>query len=334
MTSSTSQGRRSKWPPDRRTSAPVKLAGFAAILAVLFGAAALAGGAVDPDRGEPRTRHSDDATASSGGHGDVDTHASAPVADGEAEAAHGDAREAAHPVRGLAVAENGLRLVVEDRELGRGQSTNVGFRIVDERNETVRDFDVEHTKRMHVIVVRRDLGAFAHLHPEQHRDGSWSVRVRLPMAGSYRLFADFTHEGRPATLADDLHVDGRADLRALPAPAASVRSDGGYDVRLDAGRAGPGEEAALRFTIAKNGQTVKTEPYLGAGGHLVALRDGDLAFLHVHPTEPGERAEKAGTHDDPISFAATFPTAGRYRLFLQFEHQGVVRTVAFTREVR
>jgi hypothetical protein len=66
---------------------------------------------------------------------------------------------------------------------------------------------------------------------------------------------------------------------------------------------------------------VQTEPYLGAGGHLVALREGDMAFLHVHPTGDGP------------SFGATFPTEGRYRLFLQFKHDGRVQTVAFTQAV-
>ena len=67
---------------------------------------------------------------------------------------------------------------------------------------------------------------------------------------------------------------------------------------------------------------MKSERYLGAGGHLVALREGDMAFLHVHPTGDGP------------SFAATFPTPGRYRLVLQFRHDGRVRTVAFTQVVR
>jgi hypothetical protein len=109
-------------------------------------------------------------------------------------------------------------------------------------------------------------------------------------------------------------------------------SEGGYDVRLSAGDARPGQEADLRFAITKDGQTVHTEPYLGAGGHLVALREGDLAFLHVHPTEHGE--SKSDEHDDSVGFAATFPTAGRYRLFLQFKHEGRVQTVAFTQEVK
>jgi hypothetical protein len=175
---------------------------------------------------------------------------------------------------------------------------------------------------MHLILARRDLTGFRHLHPAQAADGTWTTRVRLHDAGSYRMFADFSYEDRSETLAADLRVDGSADLRALPEPRSTAVSDGGYDVRLDGEPTGPGEEADLRFTITRDGVPVDTEPYLGAGGHLVALREGDLAFLHVHPTE-----------HDSVRFAATFPTAGRYRLFLQFKHEGRIHTVAFTREV-
>ena len=116
-------------------------------------------------------------------------------------------------------------------------------------------------------------------------------------------------------------MDGVADLRGLPPAEPTAVSDGGYDVRLDTSGAKAGQEAELRFEITRDGETVETEPYLGAGGHLVALREGDLAFLHVHP------------NDDGVSFAATFPAAGRYRLFLQFQHEGRVQIVAFTQEV-
>ena len=272
-----------------------RLAAFAAVLALVFGGAALAGAAIGPQ--------GDDAAATANRH---------------------DQTGGQHPVRGLGVAEHGLRLVVEDPALRAGRTETVRFRIVDDRGRTVRDFDVEHEKRMHLIVVRRDLTGFQHLHPEQQADGAWTTPLRLDDGGSYRLFADFAHDGEAFTLASDLQVDGRADLRALPRPEPVAATAGGYAVRLTAGRVRPGAEARLRFAITKAGATVNTEPYLGAGGHLVALREGDLAFLHVHPTE----------HDDAVGFAATFPTAGRYRLFLQFRHEGRVRTAAFTLEVR
>jgi hypothetical protein len=269
----------------------MKLVGFGASLALVFGGAALAGGAIDPDR-----------------------KASEPAA-----AAHGGGEEemAPHPVRGLAIAENGLRILVDDPDFRRGRTEQLRFRIVDEEGATVRDFDVEHEKRMHLIVARRDLTGFQHLHPAQQADGSWTTPLQLDDPGSYRIFADFARDEEKTTLATDLRVDGPADLQPLPAPSETSVSDGGYDVALSR----DGDE--LAFDIRRDGRPITTEPYLGAGGHLVALREGDLGFLHVHPNDDDTR----------VAFEAEFPTAGRYRLFLQFKHEGRIHTVAFTEVV-
>ena len=281
-------------------NAPTRLAAFAAAVALLSGGAAVAGGAIDPKGAdeEPAPAH--------------DTHAG-----DEAMTPTTNARE----VRGLAVADEGLRVVVDDSELSLGRSERLSFAIVNAHGEPIRDFEVEHERRMHLIVVRRDLTGFQHLHPELGSDGRWTTDVRLDEAGSYRLFADFSRGGEPYTLAADLRVDGEADLRPLPETQPIARTDSGYEVRLESGAAHAGEEADLRFTITRDGQEVRVDPYLGANGHLVALRDGDLAFLHVHP------------QGDDVAFAATFPTPGSYRLFLQFKHEGQVHTAAFTQAV-
>jgi hypothetical protein len=53
------------------------------------------------------------------------------------------------------------------------------------------------------------------------------------------------------------------------------------------------------------------------------LREGDLAFLQVDPVP--------GTGSGPtITFEASVPTPGYYRVFLDFQHQGAVRTAEFT----
>jgi hypothetical protein len=293
---------------------PARLAAFGAGLAVLFAGGGLAGEVIGPD--PPAA-----AAAATSGPGAQDS-----IPEEHTDMSASTSRHAAHDARGLTAAENGLRVVVDQPELRQGRREPLRFRILDEAGQTVRDFDVEHTKRMHLIIARRDLASFQHLHPDQQPDGRWTTEVRLADAGSYRLFVDFSHGQQPLTLATDLRVDGDADLRLLPASATTSVSDGGYDVALNADVADPGQETALRFSITRDGVPVPTEPYLGAGGHLVALRDGDLAFLHVHPTA-------AGPDDDAIGFAATFPSAGRYRLFLQFQHDGRVQTVAFTHEV-
>ena len=289
-------------------NAGARIAAFAATVAVVSGGAAVAGGAIDPkgQESEPAAAHGHEPAATHSG----DSHAKETKMTGTAT----------DDVRGLGVASDGQRLIVETPELRRGRDDRVAYRIVDARGETVRDFDVEHTKRMHLILVRRDMTGFQHLHPEQQRDGSWTTTARLDDAGSYRLFADYSTGGEARTLASDLRVDGAAELADLPAPATTARTDSGYDVRLD----GAGDD--VRFTVTRGGQAVHVEPYLGADGHLVALREGDLAYLHVHPVE-GEG------HDDSIRFGAEFPTPGRYRLFLQFKHEGEVHTAAFTKEV-
>jgi hypothetical protein len=187
----------------------------------------------------------------------------------------------------------------------------------------VRDYDVEHEKRMHVIVVRRDGHGFQHVHPRLGDDGVWRAPLTLHEAGSYRVFADFVHAGEAETLASDLAVDGNADYRPLPAPATTARTSDGYDVSLDAEEPRAGDEAELSFTVSRGGETVRTERYLGAGGHLVALREGDLAYLHVHPEE----------HGAAVSFMTEFPSEGRYRLYFQFKHAGRVHTAEFTQQV-
>src|SRR2546430_4033314 len=115
-------------------------------------------------------------------------------------------------VRGLAVAAHGARLVVANPAFVRGRTQTLRFRIIDDKGDTIRDFDVEHTKRMHLIIVRRDLTNFQHVHPTQDANGIWSVRLRLDAAGSYRVFADFSHDNEPTTLASDLRVDGSGML--------------------------------------------------------------------------------------------------------------------------
>jgi hypothetical protein len=294
-----------------------KLVGFAAVLALVFAAAAFAGSRIDVHPGQPAEKADNPAMGGMGagaGHGDDATMAP--------QRGHGDdARMAPQAVRGLAVSERGLTLELARTTATAGDRFDLAFLIVDRRGQTVRDFDVEHTKRMHFIVVRRDMTGFQHLHPTEKRDGTWSVPVTLRDAGSYRVFADFSVDGEPRTLADDVTVDGTVRSQTLPAPTRSVDVDG-LRVTLSEGATKAGAESELAFDVTRDGKPVAVEDYLGAKGHLVALRQGDLAFLHVHPDE------------NSLRFMATFPTAGTYRLFLQFETaDGRLHTTAFTQEV-
>lgn len=339
-------------------SVPSRLAAFAVLIGLVFGGAVLLGAAIDPT-GEP---------VASTGHGDMSDPSGGPAHGGGADSAGGHEKPASADapkghgaqaqadadagVGGLAVTANGYALAFERTRFAGTGSAPLRFRVTDERGRTVTDdFRVEHEKRLHMIVVRRDTGVFRHVHPTMRADGIWEVDVDLAEPGTYRAYADFTTGDGKQTLAADLFVPGTFAPQALPAPRTVDRAvdEGGstadgIDVTLDAPKVRAGGEAQLTFAATRDGRPLAAlEPYLGTKGHLVALRDGDLAYLHVHPTEDAATAESgdhehgssgaAAPHANEVGFAATFPTAGRYRLFLQFKVDGRVRTVDYTVEV-
>ncbi|MFF0577852.1 hypothetical protein [Streptosporangium saharense] len=280
---------------------PARLGAYLLGLAVLFGGALGAGRAADAAGLTPR----------------VTTHTSAsPVP-----------QEASVP-EGLQVSNNGYTLTPRTTTVQAGRETDFRFTVTAPDGGPVTGYRVQHDKKMHFIVVSRDLGGFWHLHPKETGGGEWSVPLTLPAAGVYRAFADFAPEGGDAmTLGVDLRSPGDYTPAELPSASRTATVDG-YTVTLD-GALVPGASSRLTLNVAKDGRPVTDlQPYLGAYGHLVALRDGDLAYLHVHPDgEPGDGRTAPGPG---ITFHAEVPSRGAYRLFLDFQHAGVVRTASFT----
>ncbi|MFF0718797.1 hypothetical protein [Micromonospora sp. NPDC003816] len=289
-----------------------KVSGFALSLAAVFAAAYGVGQVTGPPAPVTATGH--DGTAD---HGDD------PARNGHDGDAGHDAGAAGHLPGGLLVSERGYTLVPVGAPAG-----EFAFRITGPDSRPVTGYDLVHDKPMHLIVARRDLSGFRHVHPELTPDGTWRVATPLTAPGVWRAFADFTPTGgEPLTLGVDVTVPGALTERPLPAPARTATVDG-YTVTLD-GTPQPGHPSTLTLTVARDGVPVTDlEPYLGAYGHLVALRQGDLAYLHVHPEGvPGDGRTEPGPR---VSFATEFPSAGAYRLYLDFRHGGVVRTAEFT----
>jgi hypothetical protein len=286
-----------------------KLSAYGAALALVAGGAWVAGTAAGPFPGPAAEAHGGEDAA----HGDVHGGAVAEVAD--------------HQPGGLAAAAGGYTLTPAGTTLTPGATTKFTFTITGPDGAAVTAYDVEHEKRLHFIVVRRDTAGYQHLHPDLAADGTWTVPVAVADAGSYRAFADFTPSGGQAqTLGVDLFAPGL--FQPVAHPESRVADVDGYRVRLD-GDLIPGRSSRLTVTVTKDGRAVTDlQPYLGAFGHLIALRGGDLGYLHVHPDgEPGDGKTPAGPG---VTFFAEVPSAGTYRLFLDFRHHGVVRTAAFT----
>jgi len=273
-----------------------KVSLFAVALVIAFGATWAAGAAVGPLGGTT--------PPSTGGM------------------AHGDEATTALPP-GLSVAENGYTLKLATETISTGEPQPFSFRIDGPDGSPVTKFEVQHEKLLHLVLVRRDGSRYQHLHPEMAADGTWTTSLTLPAAGSYRVFADVKPEGgAKTTLGADVQAPGVYEPARYPTDDRTSTVDG-YTVRLD-GDLRAGAESKVTASVTRDGKPVTDlQPYLGANGHLVALRGADLAYLHVHPqAEPGTGPE--------VTFLVEVPTAGRYRLFLDFQHEGKVRTAEFT----
>ncbi len=231
---------------------------------------------------------------------------------------------------GLMSSQNGYTLQPSASILDADADAPVAFRVLGPDGRPVEAYTPSHEKPLHLIAVRRDLASYQHVHPVLGNDGVWRAALDLSQAGDYRLIADFvpTADDEPVTLGTDLSVAGEYAPQPLPAPSRTARV-GDYTVTLG-GRLVPGEESALTLSVSRDGRPVTDlQPYLGAYGHLVVLRGGDLAYLHVHPAgEPGDGTTRPG----PAIrfFTTTTPSPGTYRLFLDFRHEGGVRTAGFT----
>ncbi|MBI3270676.1 MAG: hypothetical protein HYZ53_16855 [Planctomycetes bacterium] len=178
----------------------------------------------------------------------------------------------------------------------------------------------DHGKLMHLFLLREpNLDALAHIHPVRVQGERFEVTVPPLPAGTYRLYADLTHEtgfsqtltglaelpaagasGAPADLEagpaqdpdDSWHVGGPAAASGIvrvgppgdEKPAAELES--GLRMSWD----GPpkvlaNRDAGLRFRVEDAaGHAGALEPYMGMLAHAAVRRDDGAVFAHLHPT--------------------------------------------------
>lgn len=297
---------------------------FGVAAAVVPGGATAAQNQQAPQDRQESDMNGHDAVQGSQGHGD--THEQATAAGGQG--AHGG-HEAAAPA-GLSLSAAGLTLSPLTAPDAVGVTGELSFRILGADGEAVTAYEESHDKELHLMAVRTDGTGFRHVHPVLDPvTGAWALPWTWDAAGTYRVYADFAPAGgEKVTLSRTIDVAG-AFTPVIPAAAATASVDG-FDVSI-AGDLVAGSTEELTVTVERDGVPVTSlQPYLGAFGHLVALREGDLAYLHVHAE--GDEPAEGDVSGPEIVFAAQAPTAGRYLLYLDFQVDGVVHTASFVLE--
>ncbi|MGQ9405991.1 heavy-metal-associated domain-containing protein [Mycolicibacterium gilvum] len=292
-----------------------RLAAFGAGLAVAFTAAYVTAAAVVPDTAVTAPQH---VGAKPSADHSAPTAPASPISPLSADPP------------GLSLAQDGYTLSAVRAPGAPNDRATLSFTIAGPSGTPLLDYATVHDKQLHLIIVRSDGQHFAHVHPAlDQATGTWSTPWTWKAAGTYRVFADFQPaqpDSAKLTLTRTVDVAGKL----APAPPLTTRTSdeiAGYTVELD-GALTAGVPKQVTAKITRDGEPVTTlQPYLGAYGHLVALREGDLAYLHVHPE--GAEPVEGRTGGPSVSFAATAPTVGRYLLYLDFKVDDTVHTATF-----
>lgn len=195
----------------------------------------------------------------------------------------------------------------------------------------IKQYQIEMTKKLHVVVVSDDFKTFLHIHPTLSPNGHFVITQKFPAEGTYFVYADalpndLNHQvfrfkmevGHPSTSAS----------RDLPNTGMGVQA-GPYEVDLSTVRIHAGRMEMLDVSVLKNGQPAKDlHPYLGAPAHAVFLNAKDLSYVHVHPmagdmmsmdmSKPMPELPEGAAVSGDMMLHIALHEPGTYKMWLQF----------------
>ncbi len=197
----------------------------------------------------------------------------------------------------------------------------------------IKQYQVEMTQKLHVVLVSDDFKTFLHIHPQLDSAGHFVINQKLPRPALYHVYAD----GEPNKLN---HQVFRFDLpvgvvvaapRKLPPTGMGVKV-GPYEVDLSTVRLKAGHMEMIDVEILKDGKPAKDlHPYLGVPAHAVFLNDKDLSYVHVHPmamdgdmdmSKPIPELPDSASTSGEMMLHVAIQQAGTYKLWLQFRGAG------------
>lgn len=221
-------------------------------------------------------------------------------------------------------------LAVAPRVPAAGKPLDMTFTVEDPKtHKTVTKFEVVHEKLFHLFLVSEDLRFFAHEHPEYDGKGTFRHRTTLPHPGLYRIATDFYPTGgTPQMNVSTLVVPGAVPKPVPLKPDLHPQQGENLQVELVTEPAQPlaGFKTLCFFKLKSKTGELKLEPYLGAWGHMLAASEDLIDLIHTHPflAEGGPQ----------VQFNIIFPREGVHRVWVQFQNNGVVNTVAFNVPVK
>jgi hypothetical protein len=216
------------------------------------------------------------------------------------------------------------------QKLAPNQPINLVIDIQDSTGNPVNKFEIFQEKLMHLIVVSDDLRFFDHIHPEYKEKGRFEVTANFPESGNYTLFSDYKPTGNKEIVSlMNITIPG-----TIPLPKnlekftkTKIISDTKVNLNISTPKIKAGQEIKLTFDLKdqKNQPIKDLQPYLGKKGHLVIIKSSSPLtvsdYIHAHALE--------NSIDGKIEFHTKLPKQGTYKMWVQFNRNGQVKTADF-----
>jgi hypothetical protein len=216
------------------------------------------------------------------------------------------------------------------QKLAPNQPINLVIDIQDSAGNPVNKFEIFQEKLMHLIVVSDDLRFFDHIHPEYKEKGRFEVNANFPESGNYTLFSDYKPTGNKEMVSlMNITIPG-----TIPLPKnlekftkTKIISDTKVNLNISTPKIKAGQEIKLTFDLKdqKNQPIKDLQPYLGKKGHLVIIKSSSPLtasdYIHAHALE--------NSIDGKIEFHTKLPKQGTYKMWVQFNRNGQVKTADF-----
>ena len=191
--------------------------------------------------------------------------------------------------------------------------------------------DASQAKQMHMVVVSDDLRFFDLVQASYKSSQNIEVKPKFPAPGEYTVFSDYNPSGEQEQISvEKVSIPGKVpfptELESFS--TSKTFSDTKVDLSLSQPNIKAGKEVTLKFNLkqANNNKPIKDlKPHLGKKANLVVIKSSsslaDSDYVHT------ESIKKSPNNQ--VQFTTKFPQPGTYKLWLQFNRNGKVKTADF-----
>ncbi|MBF2017379.1 MAG: hypothetical protein IGS23_19675 [Rivularia sp. T60_A2020_040] len=191
--------------------------------------------------------------------------------------------------------------------------------------------DASKPKQMNMVVVSNDLRFFDLVQATYQNNQNIEVKPKFPAPGDYTVFSDYNPSGEKEQVSiEKVSIPGEVPFPTELESFSKTQtlSDTKIDLNLSESNIKSGKKVTLKFDLkqASNNKPVQDlKPYLGQKANLVVIKSSsplvESDYINIENIN--------NSSNNQVNFTTKFPQPGTYKLWLQFNRNGKIKTADF-----